>query len=314
MSSEFLTAPPKETGWRPAISRTKQQLVAKASSLILPVMKKAAAAYLGGETIDEALSVARRLLGEGHASTLGYWDIGRDNEGQCITLYCEAIRALADTSAYLSLKPPALHFSKSAACELAKTARTTGLRLHCDSHGEEQAAPSHAFAEALLETLPPEKVGITLPGRWHRSLGDAEWAIAHGLPVRVVKGQWPDATDPKRDIAKGYLEVIDVLAKGASHVAVATHDLNLAREAVSRLKTYNVSCEIEVLLGMPAKPLLAWAKDEGVRTRIYVPYGPGFVPNAIGVLRRNPRLLLAVAKERANAAATFLGVSPGQKV
>ena len=299
---------------RPSLSRTKQQLVAKVSSLILPVMKKAAASYLGGETIAEALVVARRLENEGHASTLGYWDIGRDDEGQCTALYRDAIQSLKDSSNYLSLKPPALRFSKSAARELAEAAFATGVRLHCDSHAEEQAAPSHAFAETLLEILPAEKVGITLPGRWRRSLNDVEWAVARGLPIRVVKGQWPDPVDRKRDIAKGYLGVIDVLAKGARHVAVATHDLELAREAVCRLSASNISCEIEVLLGMPAKPLLAWARDEGVRTRIYVPYGPGFVPNAIGVLRRNPRLLLAVAKERASAAAAFFGASHSPKV
>jgi proline dehydrogenase len=62
-----------------------------------------------------------------------------------------------------------------------------------------------------------------------------------------------------------------------------------------------------VLLGMPAKKLLRWAKDNAVPVRIYVPFGAGFVPNALGVLRRNPRLLLAVAQDRLSAAADFIG-------
>jgi proline dehydrogenase len=53
---------------------------------------------------------------------------------------------------------------------------------------------------------------------------------------------------------------------------------------------------VEVLLGMPAGPLLAWAKQNGVKVRVYVPYGCGFIPNAVGVLRRNPRLVLAIAR------------------
>ena len=34
------------------------------------------------------------------------------------------------------------------------------------------------------------KLGCTLPGRWRRSLSDADRAIEMGLRVRVVKGQW----------------------------------------------------------------------------------------------------------------------------
>ena len=90
--------------------------------------------------------------------------------------------------------------------------------------------------------------------------------------------------------------MIDRLAGRARHVAVATHDFALGREAIKRLKAAGTSCEVEVLLGMPAGPLLAWAKQNGVKVRVYVPYGCGFIANAAGVLRRNPRLMLAIAK------------------
>ena len=302
MSALSATAPPPV----PPLQRAKQALIAKASALILPLARKAAGAYLGGETVDEALLVCRRLAGEGHAATLGYWDDGRESAADCIALYREAMAALAGEAAYLSLKPPALRFAPEHARSVALAAAGTGLRLHCDSHGPEVAEASKLFAEALLEGLPPEKIGVTLPGRWQRSLADADWAMGHGFAVRVVKGQWPDAHGGAP--GAGFLAVIERLASGARLVAVATHDLALARAAVARLRAAKVPCEIEVLLGMPAAPLLVWAKDAGVAVRVYVPYGPGFVPNAIGVLRRNPRLLLAVAKERFGTAAKILGL------
>lgn len=39
-----------------------------------------------------------------------------------------------------------------------------------------------------------------------------------------------------------------------------------------------------------------WAKANGVPVRVYVPYGSGFVMNAIAVLRRNPRMTLAITR------------------
>jgi len=303
LSPLFDTAPPQEQSPAAPLARFKQQLTGKASKWILPLMKRAAGAYLGGETLDEALGVAKRLQAEGIACTIGYWDIGPDNT--VLGIYRDAIASLAHSGfdSYLSLKPPALRFSADAARALGKAAATQNLRLHCDCHGPEVADRHHAFAEALLETLPPERIGIALPGRWQRSLADADWAMARGFNVRVVKGQWPDPADRSRDLCDGFLAVIDRLCSGARHVAVATHDGPLAREAFARLQKAGVSCELEVLLGYPAKPLLAWAKASGIKTCVYVPYGPGFVPNAIAVLRRNPRLLVAVGKERATAVA-----------
>ncbi|GAA0544935.1 proline dehydrogenase [Rhizomicrobium palustre] len=301
----FDTAPPPV----PLKQRLKHVAIVKTSALLMPLIKKAAAPYAGGETITDALAVATRLAHEGHATTLGFWDAGE--EADILAPYRAAITALRDVpfESYISLKPPALRFSPELAHTLAREVAPAGLRLHSDSHGVEVADRSNAFTEALLGVLPPENVSTTLPGRWQRSLGDADWAMSKNLAVRVVKGQWPDPADPHRDIASGYLAVIDRLAQGARHVAVATHDLELARASIKRLKAARVSCEIEILLGMPAKPLLAWAKAGGVPVRVYVPYGPGFVPNAIGVLRRNPRILLAVAKERARAIAGLFGAA-----
>lgn len=303
----FDTAPPDDGHTPSALVRFKQALVGKLSKAILPLAKRTAGAYLGGETLDEALVVAKRLDTDGMASTLGYWDRGADDAVG--DLYLDAITRLTASGlpSYLSLKPPAVRYSSEVARALGRHAARQEIPLHCDCHGPETADLTRAFAEALGEVLPPHLVGFALPGRWQRSLPDADWAMARGLNIRVVKGQWPDPSDRSRDLGEGFLAVIDRLCSGAPrHVAVATHDAPLAREALARLQAAGISHELEVLLGYPAQALLAWAKDTGIKTRVYVPYGPGFVPNAISVLRRNPRLLVAVGKERLSAVSSFI--------
>jgi proline dehydrogenase len=208
------------------------------------------------------------------------------------------------------MKPPALRFSPELADGLARAAAARQVRLHLDSHGTEHADASNAMLEVMAAHLPGEALGTTLPGRWRRSLADADWAVERGLNVRVVKGQWPDPADPQRDLSGGFLKVIDRLAGRARHVAVATHDFPLACEAIRRLQVSGTPCGVEVLLGMPARPLLRWAKESGVPVRVYIPFGAGFIPNALGVLKRNPRIALAVTREYVRTAYEFVRAAP----
>jgi proline dehydrogenase len=276
----------------------KRRIGEIASFALMPMIRTAARPFLGGETIEDALCVAKRLNSEGIATAFSYWDGGREDLGQIEDLSRAAITALADKApaGYLALKPPALRFSPEAARKLAAQAASRRVRLHFDSHGADVADRHNAMLEAMLEVLGPEYLGTTLPGRLTRTRDDAEWAIARGLNVRVVKGEWPDPANPNCDLNAAFLDVIDRLAGRAHHVAVATHDPALGREAIGKLRAAGTSCEIEVLLGLAPRRLLDWAKANGVRVRVYVPYGCGFVMNAIGVLRRNPRLTLTITR------------------
>lgn len=303
------SSPPDEWVHPSPLVRFRRRLTGRISAAILPFLKRAARPYVGGDTVGEALFVVDRLAREGFGATLGYWDRGRDTARQTADLYHNAIECLSlqDRDCYISLKPPPLRFSHDLARELAAAAAAQALRLHCDSHGPEAADLSNEMLETMAEKLDTSRLGTTLPGRWTRSLRDADWAVACGLHVRVVKGQWPDPTEPQRNIHSGYLAVVGRLAGRARHVSVATHDFDLARQSIALLQGAGTPCDIELLLGMPARPLLAWAKQKGIKVRIYVPYGAGFVPNAIGVLKRNPHLLLAVAKEHLAMTADYFG-------
>ena len=99
------------------------------------------------------------------------------------------------------------------------------VRLHFDAWRPRQPIGPQLCDEFLDG---PAELSYTLPGRWRRS-----WTTRlggeRGMTVRMVKGQWPDPADPKRDLRQGYLEVIDALAGRARHVAVATHDVPLGR-------------------------------------------------------------------------------------
>jgi len=293
------TSPPELAPPASAIMRWRAHASATASAMMMPLLRRAGRAYLGGDTVQDALAIASRLHGDGLSTTVGYWDTAECRSEQVMAVYVGALQELARSGldTYLSIKPPALAYDRVLVARIAEAAKRWNVRVHCDSHGPETADASHATEDALLHVLLPAQVSTTLPGRWERSLRDADWAMVRGMRVRVVKGQWTDPTAAERDPSAGFLAVIDRLAGRAAKVGIATHDVALAERAVAKLRARNTPFELELLYGLPLAESVRWAKDHDVPVRVYVPFGKGFLPSAVGVLRRNPRLGWLVMKD-----------------
>jgi proline dehydrogenase len=252
--------------------------------VIVEAVRKAASRYVAGSETEDAIEVATRLRRQGYGSTLAYWDSGDESVAEVLARYQRAREAAELVGAYLSVKATALDFSLEALRELA----SGSVRLHFDAMSADTVDRTWALVEAL-----PGKLGVTLPGRWKRSDRDADWAAERGLAVRVVKGQWAGHDD--RDPAAGFLAVVDRLAGAAAHVAVASHDPELAARALARLREAGTPCELEQLYGLRRSPPPAC---------VYIPYGHGWLPYALANLRRRPRAAWWFARDLARAALT----------
>jgi proline dehydrogenase len=293
--SEFIPRSP----WTLHVQTLTSYLRRIASNCLWPLAQRAARGYIAGPELGDALRVADQLGGRGYGSTVGFWDGEGDSARSVADQYLAALEALAVGRAehfsvdgldtYLSIKLPALQFSAELLGEVAERAARRQVRLHFDSHGPETADATWQAIVALAGGGP--ELSSTLPGRWRRSLDDAELAIAHGVTVRVVKGQWSDIEQPEIDLREGFLNVIDQLAGRARHVAVASHDAPLAAEALRRLRASGTSCELELLYGLPQRAALDVAVELDVPVRFYVPYGRAYLPYCLAQARRQPRLI-----------------------
>jgi proline dehydrogenase len=251
----------------------------------------AARAYVVGPELSDALASSRRSAADGLSTSICYWNADGDSPEQVAAACVRAVDAIAAEmpDAYLSIKAPALKFDRQALAPIVERAREKQVRLHFDALAPEAADETFAMIEDSLSRHPD--FGCTLPARWERSLRDAELAVDRGLHVRVVKGQWVDPAHPDLDLRAGYLAVIDRLAGRARHVAVATHDPDLAREALQRLRKAGTACELELLFGLPMRAPRKVAAELGVKTRVYLPYGHGWLPYVFSQVRKNPRML-----------------------
>ncbi|MBL9123417.1 MAG: hypothetical protein JNG90_07270, partial [Planctomycetaceae bacterium] len=127
------TAPAAPTG----INALKWRARGWASACLLPLMQRAARAYVGGEAFADALAVAQRMAGEGVPTTLGFWNADEVEPPAVAADYVSAVERLAAAGldSYLSIKPPALAYDDALALEVASAAAARRIRIHCDSHG-----------------------------------------------------------------------------------------------------------------------------------------------------------------------------------
>jgi proline dehydrogenase len=278
-----------------------------------PLLQQASRAYVPGPRLEDAVQWARERAPAGCGFTFGYFNADEEPAAQVEQACSQSITALSGLSGlsgqaaltpaapntnglgYCSLKVPSLGYEAGALQRLARQAAAHGQRLHFDSHGPETTAPTLAALEALRPHHP--RLGLTVPGRWTRSLQDADWAAQRGLRVRVVKGQWPCHDQPGLDPRQGFLAVIDRLAGSVSEVAVATHDAVLAGEAVRRLAARGTACELELLCGLPRRGVLELAHSRHLPVRLYVPFGQAWLPYALSQVLRKPGMWPRLLKD-----------------
>ena len=260
-------------------------------TLLRTLTDRAATAYVAGPHLSDAIELARTLDTAGSSTTLAYWNDVGDDPAEVAAAYLSAIdgAAGAGIDTYISVKAPALSLSLSLVDNLVRRCLDRAVPLHFDSLALEHQARTLDLIESLVPIGVP--LGCTLPARFGRSVDDVERAVAHRLRVRVVKGQWEDprhAIEPRR----AFMTLVDRLAGRAAHVAVATHDPELAREALRRLSASGTPAELELLFGLPMHAARRVARELRVPVRVYVPYGHAWLPYAIANARQHPRVLL----------------------
>ena len=273
---------PKVLTWSACFSR---------NTLLGALNRFAARAYVTGSRLEDALEVRARLKGLGIAGSVGFWNARSETPRRVADEHIAVIERLAAerSDCNVSIKAPPLGYERALFREIVQRADDENIAVQLDAEAYESAAPTWQLVVDGARRHYP--VGVTLPGRWRRSLADAERAIDLGVRVRVVQGRWPDPTVPGLSPRLGFLAVIDQLAGQARHVAVATHDCDLARTALERLKAHGTPCELELLFGLPIKPLLGLARELDVAVRVYTPYGQPSLPYELSEIR-DPRIMV----------------------
>jgi proline dehydrogenase len=258
----------------------------------------------GPRTAPEAVEISRALSRHGISTTLGQFGMVGDDPARSVHEYCLASASLLNISPgdshYLSLKPPVLQFDLRHSTTIASTALLNGQGVLFDSHGHHLADPTLQLLEELMRQDLPRgdrlsrwSFGLALPSRWKRSQADARWAAERGVTVRLVKGEFrAGSSHEENDPRGGFLALVDQLAGNVPELGIATHDRNLAEEAIARCKAAGAPVQLELLFGIPAPDMMALARETAVRIRYYVPFGNTLLVYGLRHFLTHPRKLL----------------------
>ncbi|WHO40371.1 proline dehydrogenase family protein [Sphingobium sp. AP49] len=237
-----------------------------------------------------AVTIGRRAARSGRAITIGYFEAEGEDPDNIVLAYHRALAAWRDRpfDLYLSVKAPPLAFAFDRLHALAAAARAAGCPLMFDAHGPDQADRTLALVERLLPDFPG--TGCVLPARWHRSFADAARFRDTTAPLRIVAGEWPDPERDEPDIDRAYAMLVESLAGRRAPVAVATHRPARAAQALAALQRAGTPCELEQLRGLPGRRCRTVAARLDVPVRLYVPFGPGWLPYALDRALARPYL------------------------
>jgi proline dehydrogenase len=259
--------------------------------------------FVAGETLEQALSVGRKLNAEGITVTL-------DHLGESVTSLAEAAEA---RDVYLRAQKAIQEGGIQGNVSLKLT--QFGLDL-CEAECHDnvaqlvhQAAKMGSFVRVDMEsseytdrTLKLVRelhsqcgaVGIVIQAYLHRSKADIEDLCARQIRVRLCKGAYLEpasvAFPDKAEVDRNFVELMQILLDRGAYPAIATHDekmieatkafasgRNLARDAFEFQMLYGIRRDLQ-------RKLVA----EGYRLRLYVPFGKAWYPYYMRRLAERP--------------------------
>jgi proline dehydrogenase len=258
-----------------------------------PATRRVVDRFVAGQTLDDALAVARALHADGIQVTL-------DHLGEDITDRAEAVRTrdaylaaleglaslrlgrAADVSVKLSAFGQALpDGGHDVALELvrpvveAATAIGSTVTLDMEDH---RTVDSTLGVLADLRKEHPD-TGAVLQAMLYRTEDDAKALAVTGSRVRLVKGAYDEpatvAHRRKKDVDDAYGRCLEILLAGPGYPMVGSHDpavIALAHELAAQHSRAADSWEVQMLYGIRPEEQRRLAAA-GTQVRAYVPYG-----------------------------------------
>jgi proline dehydrogenase len=275
------------------------------------VVRRVAAPYIAGPTLEDARRVVAALNEEGLSATVDVLgeEIRRAEEAEAMArAFHGALAAITadglEANISIKLSGLGLKLDERLCGELVRAvvADAAGRGIFVRIDMEDSSTTDQTLA--LYRTLRAEGhdgVGVVLQAALRRTLADISDLAPLAPSVRLCKGIYVEpasvAYQAFDTIRSSFVSCLDALLEGGCRVAVATHDEWLLERALERVAGLgHEGYELQMLLGVRgerARELVA----EGHPLRIYVPYGERWYEYSLRRLQENPKVAGYVAKD-----------------
>jgi proline dehydrogenase len=275
------------------------------------VVRRVAAPYIAGQTLDDARRVVSELNAAGMRATVDVLgeEIAEPHEAEAIAeSYHAALEAIAADGLDANVSIKLTGFGLKLDPELCRTlvgalvrdADTRGIFVRIDMEDSSTTDDALGLYRSLREQG-RDRVGVVLQAALRRTLADIE-ALAPLRPsVRLCKGIYLEAPSIAfqefEAIRASFVACLDALLAAGARTAIATHDEWLLERSLERVAGLDRDAfELQMLLGVRggrARELVA----AGYPLRVYVPYGRQWYEYSLRRLQENPKVAGYVARD-----------------
>jgi proline dehydrogenase len=269
--------------------------------------------FIAGDTLEEALKVAERMVSEGYLTSLDY--LGENTSSpeaaqQAKATYIAMLEQIAkspcapNTNISIKLTQCGLDIGKDYAqkvlAEVLDAAERLGSFVRVDMEGSDYTGVT---VDILAETWKTHKnVGTVLQTYLYRTADDLERLVGLGMRLRLVKGAYLEpasvAYPHKADVDRSYVELSKKLLSSGIYHGIATHDekiIAVLKEYVRDQGIDKSTFEFQMIYGV-RRSLQEQLKAEGYNMRIYIPYGDQWYPYFTRRLAERPANVFFILK------------------
>lgn len=276
-----------------------------------PTARRLATRFVAGETLDQALCVARDLNREGITVTLDH--LGEsvnslDEAAAARDVYLHTLDAIQPSGVQgnVSLKLTQFGIDLSAQeCRsnverLVARAAEYGSFVRVDMESSEYTDRTLDLVRDLHAKH--ASVGTVIQAYLFRSKADIEDLCERGIRVRLCKGAYLEpatvAFPNKPDVDGNYIDLMKLLLDRGTYPAIATHDpkmIDATKAYVAAKRFARDRFEFQMLYGI-RRDLQRELIAEGYRVRLYVPFGEAWYPYYMRRMAERPANVLFILR------------------
>ncbi|NIA24360.1 MAG: proline dehydrogenase [Gammaproteobacteria bacterium] len=271
--------------------------------------RSVATRFVAGESLDDAVAVARRLNESGAMVSLDH--LGEDvHDAVSAKTAKEDYLAILDRiaseglDANISIKLTQLGMAfdveqtRSALEELATKAAEVGTSVTVDMEESTWTGTTIDLYETVQRTH--GNLGIAVQAYLRRTARDLERLIRLGGHIRLCKGAYAEPADiafqSKEEVDESFERLLETLmAAKETTPAVATHDERLIERTYALAASREEPFEFQMLYGI-RETLQQEIVAKGYPLRVYVPYGSQWYPYLTRRLAERPANLVFFAR------------------
>lgn len=272
--------------------------------LMEKILFKVAKQWIAGDTIDEALTTARKAYKSGRnviINKLGEYHTSKKQIAITVEEYQKILRSYKKwkirgaisvklTQIGLSINQKECYLNLEKIIQDASKAHVfVWLDMESAEHTDETIEIYHAFFSRY------ERLGIALQANLKRTKNDLTDLIKIGAKIRLVKGAYREnsriAFKSRKDVDANYIKLMRILFQKSNEFAIASHDQKIILKAQSLSKKYPRKFEFEFLKGIRDE-----IKPELIKKKFvvsdYIPYGTNWMAYSIRRIKERKRNIL----------------------